>query len=139
MCVHAHFALFGLKEIDRNDLFGDLPPDCYNTLMFGMIGVMVESGAVGKMCDEAGVERTFEMQNIGPDIKALDIRNQRWQAAQLCSVLLACLFAGLRFIFPANDMDKHTAIFARMALMSELLPKPTVPTLRSLSLCVKIS
>ena len=70
------FELLGPKEIDRNDLFGDLPPDCYDTLMFGMIGVIVESDPVGKMGDQTGVERAFEMQNVGANIEINDVRDQ---------------------------------------------------------------
>ena len=83
--------------------------------MFGMIGVMFESGPVGKMGDEARVERAVEMQNICPDIKAIDVFDQERQTTELYSVIFACLFVNIGIIFPANDMDKHRAIFARMA------------------------
>ena len=49
-------ALLRLEEIHRNDLFGDLLSNRRNFLVFGMIVVMIETGAIGKMRDEAGVK-----------------------------------------------------------------------------------
>ena len=67
------FLLFVLFEIDRDDLFGDLPSHRGDRLMLRMIGVMIQRRAVRKLNDEAGVERSVERQNVQTDIEAFDI------------------------------------------------------------------
>ena len=75
------FVLFRLKEIDRNDPFGDLFSHCSHLLVLGVIGVMIESSTVGEMNDEARIERAFKVQNISADVKSHNIVDHRRQSA----------------------------------------------------------
>lgn len=105
--------LFGLKEINRNNLFCDHFSHCRYLLMLRMIGVMVQSRSVGKMRDKSGVVRAFEMQNVGADFEARNALYHGRQGSQFCPVLVAFFLSNFRFVFPADYMNQHI-ILSRM-------------------------
>ena len=68
-------ALALIKEIHRNYFLCDLLSNSHDSLMLGMIVVEIEGGAIRIFRDKAGIERALKMQDIGTDLKTLDVRN----------------------------------------------------------------
>lgn len=79
--------------------------------MFGMSGVIIESRAVGKIGNEARVERPIEMQNVAADIEPLDIGNKGFKGREPRTVLFASGFVNVGPVFPANNMYEHEQYF----------------------------
>lgn len=65
--------LFRSKEIDRNDLFGDLAAHCSDLFVLRMLIVLMQGRAICELGNEARVERTIKVQNILADIETEDI------------------------------------------------------------------
>jgi len=92
-CHQASFAdLQLIHKINRNNAFGNAFAHRRNFLVVRMVGVKIQSRAVWIDGDQTRVERTLKMQNVAPNRKAQNIRNNVRQIAQFFDMFFAFRF-----------------------------------------------
>ncbi len=96
------------QKIDRNNLFRNLFAKRGDFLVRRMNRIKIQSGAVGINRDKSRIERTIKMQDVAPDAKAQNIRNDIRQCAQFGEMFGALGGGSFRFVFPTNNMCQHT-------------------------------
>ena len=75
--------------------------------MLGMIGIKIQRRTIRIFRNQTCVERAFKMQNVEPDLEALDVRNYACKRTQFRDVIFTLLGGSFRFVFPTDDVDEH--------------------------------
>jgi len=96
-----------LDEIDGHDAFRDLLSERGNFLVFGVIGIEIERRPVRIRRDQSGVERSFEVQNVGSDIETKDVGDHGRQGPKPRDMVRALLGRSFRLVFPTDYVRQH--------------------------------
>lgn len=81
--------------------------------MLRMVGISVQSLARLKFRHQTRVKRPVKMQNVRPDIQTRDAGDELRQFSETSAVFVASGVRDVGFVFPADDVDEHGAIFSR--------------------------